>query len=54
MAYRDRWFRQADRAKFYVQPGEDGHPHERDERGWCKTCMAPPGCSHVRCKERAS
>jgi hypothetical protein len=37
----------------YVKPGEDGHPHERDERGWCKTCMAPPGCSHARCKPRS-
>lgn len=27
---------------------DDGHPHERDDNGWCKNCMAPPGCSHTR------
>lgn len=48
---RDRWWRLKDVAEYYVKPGEDGYPHERNERGWCTTCMAPPGCSHARCAQ---
>lgn len=50
-AWRDRYARPSQRERVYTLPGEDGYLHERDERGWCKTCMAPPGCSHARCKE---
>lgn len=31
---------------------DDGRPHERDAYGYCKTCMAPPGCSHARCVKK--
>lgn len=51
--HRDRYWRREQREYAYTKRTEngwdDGHPHERDESGWCTTCMSPPGTSHSRC-----
>lgn len=49
----DRWWLPEQRERMYAKPTgngwSDGHPHQRNENGWCRTCAAPPGCSHSRC-----
>ena len=39
------------RAAYELNKGwrEDGHPHERDENGFCTTCGAVKGEGHYKC-----